>query len=90
MGTRWLVGSLRRQPVPASVCVLCRLRAAAHSWAVRGEREREAAGGRVKAGRAGRPKGRGQRGGGGEGGREGGRKGRRGQASRPPWQLQRE
>lgn len=48
--------------------------AAAHSWAVRGERETEAVGGRLKAGRAGGPARQGgdEQGGGGEGDKEGG------------------
>lgn len=68
-GGHALAGGQPEASASPCVCVLCRLRAAAHSWAVRGEREREAAGGRVKAGRAGRPTGRGRRGGGGDGGR---------------------
>lgn len=72
-------------------CGPSRQRAAAHSWAVGGERETEAVGGRLKPGRAdGLTGGDGVEGRGGRGARrgwwggEGGTKGGRGQASRAP------
>lgn len=52
-GTGWLVGGLGCQAVGLSVRQ-GQPGAAAHSWAVRGERETEAVGGRLKAWRAGR------------------------------------
>jgi hypothetical protein len=96
-GAGCLVGGLGCQAVGLSVRQ-GQPGAAARSWAVRGERETEAVGGKLKAGRAGRQGGDGAER---ETRREGasgaerekrgeeGQLGGRGQASCPPWQLQR-